>query len=93
MSKIVYISGSITGNIEWEKQFRLAEIKLCEKGYTVLSPIYFPYGMTQKQYMTLSMAYLCVADCVFVLKGYEKSEGARVEIAYAKKCGMEIIYE
>lgn len=93
MKKIIYLSGAISGCPNFYEHFANAEKLKKEEGYIVLNPALFPAGLTQKQYMFLSMSYLSLADEVYALNNYVESEGALVEVAYAKKCGLPVYYE
>ncbi|HCM9689262.1 TPA: DUF4406 domain-containing protein, partial [Enterobacter cloacae subsp. cloacae] len=44
-------------------------------------------------YMDICLAMIRCADAVFMLRGWEKSAGARAENALAEKLEMEIIFQ
>lgn len=91
MKKKVYISGPITDNSSYKEEFERAEYILIKLGYIVLNPIIFPLGLTQADYMRLSMAMIDCCDVVCMLPQWGRSDGACAEYLYAKKCGKEII--
>jgi len=45
------------------------------------------------RFMTRDLAALSVCDAIYLLPGWEKSKGARVEKAYAEFLNLEIIYQ
>ena len=59
--KKIYISGKISGNPDFSEHFGKVEEKLNSLGYIVLNPASMPYGLTQKEYMRLSISML---DCL-----------------------------
>lgn len=87
----VFISGPMTGLPEYNlPAFREAARQLTAAGYEALNPGargVIP-GYTWTDYMRDSIALLMRADMVVVLPGWASSEGARTEVAIAKKLGM-----
>jgi hypothetical protein len=92
MKKKIYLSGPITNSPSYWEEFDNAEYALKGLDYIVLNPTIFPLGLSQANYMRLSMAMIDCCDTVCMLPGWEKSDGAHAEYLYAKKCGKEIIY-
>ena len=92
MKKKVYLSGPITNSPSYWEEFDNAEYNLKGMGYIVLNPTIFPLGLSQADYMRLSMAMIDCCDFVCMLSGWENSDGANVEYLYAKKCDKEIIF-
>lgn len=89
---VIYLSGKISGNPDFKDQFAEAErlardtFKACDE-VVILNPATLPSGMTQADYMRISIAMLDCADAIFILHNWKDSEGARIEVAYAEKCG------
>lgn len=80
----VYIAGRITGNPDYKREFEeYAEI-IEESGHIPLNPAVLPAGMTPADYMRVCFAMIDCADMIAFLPRYEKSEGARLELAYAR---------
>ena len=52
-----------------------------------------PEDTTYDEYMAMSFAMLDMCDCVFMLDGWEKSKGAKMEFERAVKNGLNIIYQ
>jgi hypothetical protein len=98
---VIYICGPITGLDfkEVEKTFSDAEKLLAWyfdfklKNPVILNPMKTPPGLTQESYMDISFAQIRASEMLYVLKGFEKSDGCLAEIAYAKKIQRRIVYE
>lgn len=105
--KIIYISGRITGNKNWKKQFQQAEDYLISKGY-YKDLIINPLGLdkitelnckrlnkvpTYKDYMITDIDCLNWCDTIYMLRGWWRSKGARLEHHIARVLGMKIIYQ
>ena len=102
MQKTIYISGKITGTDDYENRFAIAEKKLKSDGYEVLNPVrtgkwleryLAPKLPTWVEYMKQDIKSMMAADCIYMLKGYRESKGARLELFLAKTLKYEIIYE
>ena len=92
----IYIAGPMTGIkdfnhpkfLEWEEYLR--------HEYDVLNPARIDGGSTHKPhefYMREALKLLCVADKIFLLKGWEKSEGSLKEVLMAEAMGLRFILE
>lgn len=91
-----YISGAITGNGEAWEDFKRAELWLRLNGHEVVNPLAVARALPTlgyEEYMTLDFSLIGLCDCVFFLKGWEKSKGAKAEYYYAKVIGKEIHFE
>jgi len=92
----LYISGPISIDPHFPERFSAAETELVERGYVVLNParlsIAFPL-LTEKEYMRLSIDLIGMAHGIYMLDGWEMSEGAKAEFALAKKYGIPVFYE
>ena len=102
MQKTIYISGKITGTEDYEERFRKAEMELMSRGFIVLNPVrtgkwleryLAPKIPTWVEYMKQDIKAMMSADCIYMLKGYRESKGARLELFLAKVLQYEIIYE
>lgn len=102
MQKTIYISGKISGTDDYHNRFGKAEEKLKSDGYKVLNPVKVgkwlefylaPEIPTWIQYMKQAIQTMMSADCIYMLKGYRESKGARIELFLAKILQYEIIYE
>lgn len=102
MQKTIYISGKITGTEDYEDRFGKAEMELRSRGFNVLNPVkagkwleryLAPKSPTWVEYMKQDIKAMMLADCIYMLKGYRESKGARLELFLAKVLKYEIIYE
>lgn len=91
MSKVkVYIAGPIRGVADYKERFAKERKALEGNGFAVLDPSILPEGMSQEDYMRISMAMMQSADGMILLEGWENSEGARIEKAYADMVGIPV---
>ena len=102
MQKTIYISGKITGTDDYKDRFLKAEQKLISKGFNVLNPVKVgkllerhlaPKIPTWVEYMKQDIKAMMSADCIYMLKGYRESKGARLELFLAKILKYEIYEE
>lgn len=87
----VYISGPMTGLPEHNfPAFMAAEDALSARGLEVLNPAQngVVEGATWADYMRKDLAMLLQADEVYLLPGWIKSKGARLEAEIALALGM-----
>lgn len=89
----IFISGKITGNPNYRIKFNQAASLLNSRGYIVLNPALLPFGMTNEEYMKIGFSMLECCDCIYMLKDWKDSVGAKLEHQYAKYCDKNIIYE
>lgn len=92
--KKIYIAGQISGlkpDLAKEK-FTSAFDDLKNEGAYPINPfsVYLGKDATQKQYMRVVLPMLLEADAIYMLDNWRESEGARVELSLAIKCGMGI---
>lgn len=92
-SKTVYISGKITGDINYTKKFAEAEKKLLDRGWRVLNPAKLPGDFEYEQYYPINCAMIDGADAIYMLRDFKESLGAVAELLYAGRKDIEIIFE
>ena len=96
-TKIVYLSGRITGNENYKKDFSVAEEYLHRLGYIVVSPARLDELSSDKlsyeQYMKVCYSLIDISDIIFMVSGWQDSKGARAELIYAKSIGKEVKYQ
>lgn len=88
----IYISGDTT-NVE---QFNKAErwCKLCS--FSPLNSATFdfsPFQLTKEQTIKALFDILATCDCIYMLKGWQKSKQAKAELAFAKLLNIKVKYE
>lgn len=90
----VYIAGPMTGIPEYNRPaFHKVAAQLTEQGHVALNPSILPDGLSKAAYMDICCAMVRCADGVYMLEGWEKSEGALIEYALAKTAGLTIEYQ
>lgn len=95
----IYISGRITGLTvrEYLLRFNKAEQALRAGGHEVINPasigLMMPESFTHSDYLDIDIHLLSKCDAIYMLDGWEYSEGAREEHDYAETAGLDIIYE
>ena len=95
----VYISGAITNNENYEKQFMQAEKDLRRLGYNVVNPVSIGKRLEKElgrtpihaEYLQKDLMALKNCDAIYQLPGWEKSKGAKIEYKYAVGLGKTFI--
>ena len=95
--KTTYISGPVSGldRKEAERRFRTAERMIKERGEIPINPLSLcDEDLAYEECMREDiMTMLQSADKIYMLKGYENSPGADLELDVAEMCGLEVEYE
>lgn len=93
----VYISGAITGTSDYMERFSEAQKYLESIGLSVVNPALvnsnLPKDTSYSEYMDMSFLMLSMCDHIYMLRGYEKSNGACMELNKARELGLNILYE
>lgn len=90
----VYISGAISNNPNFKKEFEEVEKLLIQKGLIPLSPIQtysHKKKETERSCMFADLRLMEYADAVIIISGNKTSAGVNIEKLLAKKCGIPII--
>ena len=97
MKKKCYISGAIAhcDMSERREAFGRAEQFLQLRGWEPVNP--FKNGLPQPgdwhDHMRVDIANLMGCQCIYMLKGWYKSKGAKLELDVASSCGLEVLFE
>ena len=103
--KTIYISGKVTNLCEeaTEKRFKEAEEYLRSKGHTVIDPVDLINSLIKAKeidkddrndimrYLISVMVIHC--DTIYMLDGWQDSEGANQELKVARAMNFEVIFE
>ncbi|MBQ0162231.1 MAG: DUF4406 domain-containing protein [Treponema sp.] len=94
----IYISGKISGTTDYKKRFCSAEREIRKAmggGVSIVNP-----GMMQEftdwewsDYMRRDIQNLMDCDAIYMLRGWRRSSGARIEHYIAKRLGLAIVYQ
>lgn len=87
----IYLAGKIAGDRQYKAKFRAAAVEFERRGHVVLNPAILPEGLSDADYMSISMAMLYAADAVVFLPDYRESRGAMVEMGMCQRIGKECI--
>lgn len=93
---LVFISGGISKNPNFRKDFRRGEKKLRAAGFNVINPVTMIASVelpTHEDYMDISLAWLDKAQAIYMLCGWSTSEGANIEYNHAKVKGIPVFFE
>ena len=91
----VYISGSITKDPDYRAHFARAEEKLRRQRLHVFNPAKNEAdpNKTWKDYMKYDIWQLLACSAIYMLRGWRKSKGARLEYRIAKALDLVILQE
>ena len=93
--KTIFISGPISKvlHTDYKTKFKEAETRLSACGYAVINPSFQNVGFKYEDYVIITLNMLARCEAIYMLKGWELSEGAKLELHYAKLTGKTIYYE
>lgn len=95
MKTKIYIAGPITGHdlAERKQAFTNVQAFLEDNQYEVVNPMELPHDHDKswESYMKECIEALVKCNAIYLMPGWELSEGARLEFTIASKLKMKII--
>ncbi|MGB5856734.1 MAG: DUF4406 domain-containing protein [Oceanisphaera sp.] len=90
----IYIAGPMTGRPNYNrKAFNDMTNCLSQLGHSVLNPAALPVGLEESSYMDICLAMIRASTAMYMLDGWQDSQGAKTEYNYAIKLGLPITFE
>ena len=90
----VYISGAITDNPNFKRDFDMAQSILESAGYEVINPAHLCEvipNLEWERYVSIGMDLMDYADAICILPNWEKSKGAGIEKMSAVQRGLVFV--
>lgn len=92
----IYIAGPISGTTDYEKRFEDAEREIQRKGHEAVNPVHVrsvieTVGTNAIRYdklMNICKALVDACDAIYMMPGWQKSNGARQEHDEARDKGL-----
>lgn len=84
--KRIYLSGPITGVPDYLERFEEAETKVQLMGYAPINPAKMNHcipdmaSFSHEEYMSICLELLRHVDGIYMMKGWENSKGAKMEL-------------
>lgn len=93
----IYLSGKISGtDLDYVRcLFDKVATTLRALGHEVTNPLCNGLSETApwEEHMAKDIIHLLQCECIYMLQGWEDSQGARIEHAVAKELGKAVFYE
>ena len=93
----IYLSGKISGTDLSHTRKRFSDVadKLRALGHEVTNPLCNGLSETDPWEEHIAKDIINLIDCegIYMLQGWEDSQGARIEHAVAKEIGLKVMYE
>lgn len=97
MNKKIYISGAIAHHDINERKaaFGRAEKLLRRMGLEPVNPFNngLPEDADWREHMRADIALLLECGYIYMLRGWELSKGAKLELDVASSCGIKVLFE
>lgn len=102
----VYISGRMTGVKDFEEIFQIAEERIIQLGGEPVNPVKIEHNQSIYEnvaklvgeeeanwpaYIIRDLVYLLACDYIFLLPGWTRSFGAKIEFFFAVKMGLQVM--
>lgn len=92
----IYISGPISDDPDYKAKFARAQEMLEQCGFDVVSPaerVKVSNDKDYTDYLSEALELMLQCDQLYMLKGWSRSTGAKLELKLAKRLGKKIRYE
>mgnify|MGYP000888072394 FL=1 len=93
----IYVSGKISGTDLSHTRKRFSDVadKLRALGHEVVNPLCngLSEATTWEEHIAKDIINLIDCEGIYMLQGWEDSQGARIEHAIAKEIGLKVIYQ
>lgn len=93
----IYIAGKITGEprMEMKAKFNHAAEQLSKQGHETFIPSVLPAydDVSHADYLHVCFGMIDICDAIYMLKDWQRSKGARMELQYAADWRKKILYE
>ena len=78
-----------------KRTFSEAVQTLERQGWEVINPFDngLPVEAPYEEHLAADLQLLLDCKALFALRGWQRSNGARIEVAFAKRLGIKVIYE
>lgn len=97
MKTKIYLSGKITGldpdNVRLK--FHLSGLSFDPEYYEVICPLNLPHNhdKSEASFLLEDLQALAACNCIYMLRDWTDSRGARIEHDFAVKVGIKVIYQ
>jgi len=95
--KKCYIAGKISDLevSDYTTNFNVAKLEVKELGYEPISPLDLPHAHDKSwnNYMKEDLIAMLQCECVYVLRNWRHSDGAKIEVNTALSVGINIIHQ
>lgn len=93
----IYLCGPVSGTEGSRERFRRAELAMSREGFEVVNPVKIvgklPEGVSYREIMELCIHLLDMCEMIFLMEGWEYSNGCNAEVAHALAKKITVTYE
>ena len=101
----VYISGAITNDPDYMEHFAAAELELLKMGHIAVNPAKMSSIIMHQfledakieydhdDWLITVLVLLNQCDAIYLIKGWDRSQGAVIEHQEAKKKGLKVMFQ